>query len=338
MFGGLLREQSFEELRLRHYELTANGQEQQAIREAKEFYYSAGQQIRTALSDLDGAVKYIVDGGNTHPNRIDVCRGTTQLGLLEKNTPDHGQRQPMNASRGSLFGQTLQNAQPSASGQASTLDKPSNPFAKNFDAQSTFGKPSQLSSSPSPAFGQQRNPFASPPNSQLSGPIVNNLGAGASMEISSVGPSVSTKASLFGRNTVTTANPFGSTGTLTPSTQPPKHSFTASPGFQASPTINEALLGSSTNAQRDAQGRLTYWKGNSVSYVDNRPYFRRPDGKWERIWFPEQPKLDKDEELPKSMYTNSLEEDYRYLQQHGMFRTGLMPELPPKKEWCSWNF
>lgn len=33
----------------------------------------ANQQVQSVLSDLNGAIKYIIDGAHSHPNRLDIC-------------------------------------------------------------------------------------------------------------------------------------------------------------------------------------------------------------------------------------------------------------------------
>ncbi|KAL8833070.1 MAG: hypothetical protein Q9170_004532 [Blastenia crenularia] len=135
LFGGQPREQSFEELRQRHYELSSTGNQDQAIQEAKLLYSNADQQIQTVLSDLDGALKYITDAANQHPNRLDVCKAKGG---------DASQQQQPSGSFGS--------AAPSASGPRfgqPSFGQPSAP---------AFGKPSfGQAPAPAPAFGQPAN-------------------------------------------------------------------------------------------------------------------------------------------------------------------------------------
>lgn len=149
LFGGHPREQSFEELRLRHYELAAQGSQQQAIQEAQALVNNAEQQIQTALNDIDGAVKYIINGDNEHPNRLDVCKAKGAM-------PTQPQALAPNQQTTSTFGQ------PSSSGPAfgqpsapSAFGRPSAPsFGQPSAPNSTFGQPS------APAFGQPSQPAA----------------------------------------------------------------------------------------------------------------------------------------------------------------------------------
>lgn len=149
LFGGLPREQSFEELRMRHYELTAQGRQQEAVQEAQNLVSNAEQQMKTALNDLDGAIRYICDGENVHPNRIDTCKARDQLPTALKTS---SLSQPAFSQRPSApaFGQP---AVPPGFGQAS-----STPAFGQVSTTSTFGKPSApapgKASAPVSAFGQ----------------------------------------------------------------------------------------------------------------------------------------------------------------------------------------
>lgn len=123
LFGGQPREQSFEELRLRHYEFASAGNESQAIQEAQTLYNNAEQQIQKVLSDLNGALKYITDATNQHPNRLDVCK-----------------------AKGGEPSQLLQPSGVFQSGAGPPISGP------------TFGKPSfGQAAAPAPAFGQPTN-------------------------------------------------------------------------------------------------------------------------------------------------------------------------------------
>ncbi|KAI5282882.1 hypothetical protein KEM52_003562 [Ascosphaera acerosa] len=75
LFGGPEREQSFEEMRLRHYEAVAAGNPAPAIQHANALYAQAEGQMQTILANTAAAVKYVVDGVNQHPNRYDVMEG-----------------------------------------------------------------------------------------------------------------------------------------------------------------------------------------------------------------------------------------------------------------------
>ncbi|KAJ5820076.1 hypothetical protein N7474_005667 [Penicillium riverlandense] len=161
LFGGQPREQSMEEMRLRHYELAAAGNMNQAIQEAQALYEEATKQMDVALNDLNGAVKYIIDGGNEHPNRIDITEGkkgpdsapaASAPPASAFGQPSSAFGQPSNLGATSTWGkptpaQPSQPAQPSAFGQPSTMGQ-----QPGFGQPSTFGQPSGLNQGS--AFGQ----------------------------------------------------------------------------------------------------------------------------------------------------------------------------------------
>lgn len=150
LFGGV-REQSFEELRLRHYELSSIGNQQQAIIEAQALVESAEQQIKVALGDVDGAINYIINGENEHPNRIDICKA-------------HSQRVDGNNQLKPVFGQPSALNGPAAFQTAplttSTFGRPSTSFGQPSVTSSSFGKPSFLgqTSTQASTFAQPSNP------------------------------------------------------------------------------------------------------------------------------------------------------------------------------------
>ncbi|ESZ96648.1 hypothetical protein SBOR_2958 [Sclerotinia borealis F-4128] len=191
LFGGPTREQSFEEMRLRHYVAAASGNVQPAIQDAERLWEEADLQIRNALNDVDGAINYIIAADNEHPNRIDFCRqqatstdptpwaqrnvapsGNNAFGAPSQiTTSAFGQPPTQNGSTfahpptqdGSAFGQPpTQNG--SAFGQPSSQNSnafgvPSQGFvaAQQGGTPGGFGQPSNLGPKPSAfgtAFGQ----------------------------------------------------------------------------------------------------------------------------------------------------------------------------------------
>jgi len=49
--------------------LAAQGNHQQAIQEAQTLVNNAEQQMQNVLNDVDGAIKYVIDGENRHHER-----------------------------------------------------------------------------------------------------------------------------------------------------------------------------------------------------------------------------------------------------------------------------
>ena len=219
LFGGVQREQSFEELRTRHYELTAQGKQQAAVEEALTLVNNAEQQMKTALNDLDGAIRYICDGENQHPNRVDICRARGQLGdasgASSIPTPAFSQN-----SKASPFGQSAVLSAPGNRsgttnfGQASTVSALNNPSAP------AFGKPS----APASAFGQtSQSTFGTSSNTtfgQPSTPLsnLNNVSAPAFGQPAALGR----PTTVFGQSSSGLGQPsFGASAFGQPSSQAP---------------------------------------------------------------------------------------------------------------------
>ena len=427
LFGGYPREQSFEELRLRHYELAFQGNQQQAIQEAQSWFTSAQQQIQTALNDLEGAIKYMINGENEHPNRIDVCQGkgaastqTQGQGPFQQATSAFGQStsnpgfgkpsslgQPQSTtSQVPAFGQPTQFGRPSSNisqpassfGSSTALGRP---FGQSVNPTSAFGQPTTTASSfgqPSAltAFGQ-----GSPFGQQSVAPSVPGLPSSLGSNQQTVSgfqkstnvfgqPSAPAQTGSFGQPSKGFANPFGQQ--LAPSTSSPfgqSTSVVANPfakpaAVQAPGPFSQPSNSSSTSGQQPPQSsnvfgqpsnapgkgssqpaitainpvanlqprtqsqtahatfagdRLKTWKGKTVTYVENVPFTKAQNGELEKIHFPNgRPSLTKSPELPDDVYDEATKENYKFMMDHGSFKDGIMPNLPPKREWCKWDF
>ncbi|KAI4161075.1 MAG: hypothetical protein LQ342_005238 [Letrouitia transgressa] len=389
LFGGQPREQSFEELRFRHYELAASGNERQAIQEAQALYNNAEQQNQNALKNVDGALKYVLDAEHQHPNRYDICKAKggdpsqrqASAGFQPRNTQSTAAFGQQNVPQGpkattfgrpsapgpafgqpSTFGQnTSAFGQPSGLGKAPAFGQPSNPspFAAPTSSQSTamrqpsnpFGpQPTQ----PNNAFGQTSNSAGNPFATAPTGPSAfNQTAAPPSNAFSTAQPSNNTAVPLaFGQTSAMQKPPnmFGQTappqgqgvfGQNTQAAAPPsapKETPIPPLSGMAGPVPLGAQHPAST-AQRDAQGKLIRWNGQAVTYVDGDPYIKASDGGRARIFFPDGPPvLNKTQELPDEMYSAATKEAYQYVMQHGTFKDGVVPELPPKRAWCTWDF
>ncbi|KAE8356576.1 hypothetical protein BDV28DRAFT_154583 [Aspergillus coremiiformis] len=249
LFGGPQREQSFEELRLRHYEAAATGNAEQAAQEAQTLYAEALKQMEVILNDLDGAVKYIMDGINEHPNRIDITEGKTSPVSSQGPSP-FGQSaassqassafgQPSSLGNQSAFGKPSGFGQPSAFGQPSSLGQnsgfgqPSSGSAfgqpSGLGGQSAFGKPGfgQPSLGQPSAFGQpaalgQPSAFGQPSSFGTSAPstgaspfgVISNQNPGTGVGFGQAASTVSPFAQAANQQ------PATSTGFGQPSTTP----------------------------------------------------------------------------------------------------------------------
>lgn len=225
------------------------------------------------------------------------------------------------------FGQSLAPTQPSTFGQPSAPLQPS-----------AFGRPSIRN--PSPAFSQPATSGANNGFSQSSTAPPNPLGQPTAPSTTGIVKQPSIAApNPFGQRRSSTANqpvpsssqPFGPSNTVQPYTGP-----------AANPANVRSTSGQGTNGvqvQKDSQGKITSWKGTPVRYFDDEPCYKGNDGSWQRIWFPDGPPVFmKTVDPPEEAYDEPTKANYRHLKQTGTFKDGIMPTLPPKREWCSWNF
>ncbi|OJD23918.1 hypothetical protein ACJ73_04727 [Blastomyces percursus] len=388
LFGGPQREQSFEEMRAVHYAAAAAGNAQQAVQDAMKLYAETEAQIQTILNDTEGAVRYIIEGENTHPNRIDIIGGRTGSTPTPFGQPS-AFAQPSAApstATPSPFGQQSAFGKPSF-GQATPFGQPSTlgattqtaapfgqpsapaPFGQSPFAQaaqtpaSPFGKPSTTSS----PFGQiqsqnqqQQNPFGQPaaqqPFGQPQPPQQNPFDQQQQQTPNPFGqlqpqnpplghPSLSPFASKTPAQPTTQQSPFSAvpqpptTSTSIPSTA---LSQKAKPHLNPRPTLHgETCRDPVTN-------RLLSWKGQVVKYVDNEPCYQHPDdaGTFVRIFFPDgppRPEALRDTQAKAEDYTPEIEAIYRAVRASGWFGEGenatvKVPEVPPKGEWCGFDF
>lgn len=271
----------------------------------------------------------------------------------------------------SAFGQSV--APKSAFGQPS-FGQPSAPpaFGQN-SLTSVFGAPATLGSSQQSAFGQPSTLQQSAFNQQSVGTTQPSAFGKPSASASPFEQaSQPARTSGFGQTNPATTNPFGqpvanqstqafrqpsATGSGSghasiQSANAPMHTLTQpSNGFGnlSAPTTSTALsqptatLAASSKrrdpATRDAQGKLKTWNGEPVTYVDNEPCTKGNDGAWEKVCFPDgPPTLTKAEELAEVTYDESTKENYMFMRTHEAFKDGMMPSLPPRREWCNWDF
>ncbi|OCK80667.1 hypothetical protein K432DRAFT_442969 [Lepidopterella palustris CBS 459.81] len=266
----------------------------------------------------------------------------------------------------------------------------SGPFPGNNQPTSTFGQPSTFGT-PSGGFSQQSNP--SPFNQPSTGISTNPFNQPASalptagLFSRSTGPpstgifgqpstaapapnafnqpSISPSSGVFGQPSTTASNnaigrpsPLAGVGASTATPQEPMSATMTSPtGPPDGPA--SAASGIATYTTRDAQGRLTSFKGQPVRYINNLPYYQRhastgfspaKDAKenWERIWCTEgrgaanQPVEGRPEEYAGEV-GKALEVAYRVVKETGRFPVdesvgyAIMPEVPPRREWVGFD-
>ena len=223
-----------------------------------------------------------------------------------------GQASAPGQQQSSPFGQVSQPGQQ----QQSAFSQTSQPG----QAPSAFEKPSPFGSgNTGSAFGQQ-----STPNSQ---------------------PTAFGQGSTFGGSN--NASPFGQQQQQ-PASDQQQTPFSSSGGNKPSTTFGQstqiAHTGPPTAAHQKGQ-RISTWKGRQVTYEKDLPFYRNDQGKQERIWLPDgQDDVIGsviDVEAPPGTYDDALgaalKQVYDFVRDKGMFKDGVVPEIPPKREWVRWD-
>lgn len=283
--------------------------------------------------------------------------------------PTFGQQSAQN----STFGQPSF-GQPSAFNRPTTsFGQPSTTFEQPSMSNAAFGQPSSsspFSNQPTsmPAPTQLANPFRQAagssqplafgkPSSQqqtevFGKPSATNAGLFA-QPASQQATEVTAQNSAAPRNPFATAissssfntvdqnsngeasrNPFGPARFSQPAGTIGENSSASGPRA----TVVNGTTSSAAQIQKDNQGKVKVWNGKAVSYMNGEPCYRGSDGDWRRIWFPDgAPSLVNSESLPDTAYDGPTKENYDFVKANGCFKDGVMPLVPPKREWCGWN-
>lgn len=247
-----------------------------------------------------------------------------------------------------IIGGNTQSAQINPFAQAAPA-APSNPFGDT---------PTPIAPANPNPFGQQTsvapaaasNPFGKP-----------NISAPFSVTANPFGPVASAPAN---------SNPFGLTNNTSPPSdnpfskpQPIATSTTLNPFNATAPVMQngpETIGGSESNpyppgcgyqhpplrsyASFDARGVLNMFKGKPVTWrkdEEGAPEagFRNRDGTFQKICFPAgAPSYNKDTELGDDAYSDDIKAAYKHLRENRSFIGGVMPLVPPKREYCLWDF
>ena len=265
------------------------------------------------------------------------------------------------------FGKT---AQPSPFGQPSQqspflqpsttlpgFGQPTNSTASELVSNSAFGKASTTAST----FGQ---PPAHPSN-RFGGKPENNV---ADLDNPMTSPTFNPASRL-----PMSSNPFGVSVPTFPSnsgiTQMPRNSSavevavlppnnnnsssTPHPLTNKAPRplhYTETIPATAPTVTQPTTGKLQGYRGRRVQYINDSPCYERPDGKgWERIWFPQDGQTqdvvylgrqDKVADLvaEQERYTDEVTQQFAFLFDMGKFKDGKMPSVPPRREWCLYDF
>ncbi|KAJ5885231.1 hypothetical protein N7495_009741 [Penicillium taxi] len=404
LFGGPQREQSMEEMRLLHYQAVAAGNSQAAIQQAQTLWQESTQQMDAALKDLNGAVRYVIDGEKEHPNRIDMTEGSSgsqtqnvfaqtatpaaSNGAFGSPTPGWGQATQPAQTQPAPFGQSTQptpfgqSVQPTPFGQPSTLGQavgfgqPStlgsnstfggaqgsssgfsqsgfarainnpSPFGQGgmqtqTQTQTPFGQVNQNPNNASP-FGQpaaQPNPSPFGQPSQNANPFGQTQPQPAQSNFFSQPAPVSS-----GFGTVQSATPFGQPAAPQGVPTPPNNAGPQAWVTASNPNELAPIPKLEGETRRDPHtNRLVQWKGRPVQYLHEHPCYLHPQDNqtWVRIIFPEgppDPASLRDSQGKAEEYTPEIEAMYKFFHENGYWQDGIIPSVPPKAEWISYNF
>ena len=214
---------------------------------------------------------------------------------------------PQQAQTASPFGQPAPNVPPGNSPFGQPVSAPANPF----------GQPQQQPQQPA-------NPFGQPvPNNQ---PAVNPFG----QPITAPAPA---PATAFGQPSTSAAS-ASSAGPASGAQGPYGPNAT-----RQHPDIN-------SYSSRGPDKILRMFKGKPVAYEVPKggtkpvPVIRNFDGSMTKIWMPDgAPKYTSDTEADPAKYEDpNVQQQWRVFMETGRFAGGLMPEVPPKREFCAWDF
>jgi nucleoporin NUP42 len=231
-----------------------------------------------------------------------------------------------------------------------------NPFG---NTPAPFGAPSQASKNPFGAPSQPANPLGGPATAQ---PSPWGAAPAASSPFSNPPPTAQPLSNPFSNPQPTsqpapnpfsdpqpvsqpTLNPFANPAPSEP-VQPNASPFeAAAPAHQQSQPSTNGSISLTDHPQlsqystRDNEGRLLTWKDKRVIYKDGEPGTQNFDGTWQKIWFPNGPPLpNKWAEAEPEQYTEEVKKAYEYARKNGGFEGGMIPLIPPKQEWCRWDF
>jgi nucleoporin NUP42 len=284
-------------------------------------------------------------------------------------TPAFGQ--PAQPSGGNAFGQPsalgqkpnpfatqASNPNPFGQGPGVNATPASNPFGQNPQGDNTqpnpFGQPSRPTPQPpnpnpfgqpagQPAGQAAPNPFGQPsqPQANAPNPFAQNAPltkgfASSSMDTSVTNHSQATSVNSFQQ----TQNSGGlsSAATTNLGMQNPLSAGTTSGSGPYPPESSKQHPPAESYSSRGPGGRLTMWKGKPVTYKGDLPGIRNFDGSWNRIWCPDGPPgYYKDTEMPKEDYDQKAMVQWEPFLQAGQFKEGVMPDLPPQREFCLWD-
>jgi nucleoporin NUP42 len=261
---------------------------------------------------------------------------------------------PFGAPTGGSAVGTSNSATAPFSSFAGTASAFSQPQPQQQQAANPFGAPSNPpipSSFPTSSQPAQQNPFAQK-STQNSNPF-------SSQNPPSQQNPFGTTPTQLGATSPISVNPFAQT-TASQATAPNQFSPTQLPAtgspldVRQSSSVPQPLINGSTSvgpnvslqhpslesySNKAIGGKLNMFKGMRVVYKGDEAGYNARDGTWQKIWFPQgAPAPCKDTEMDDSKYDESIKTAYMHLHQSRSFQGGAMPMIPPRREWCMFDF
>ncbi|KAK0610118.1 hypothetical protein B0T17DRAFT_621390 [Bombardia bombarda] len=272
----------------------------------------------------------------------------------------------------SPFGQVAANTTPTANpfGQPAVPAPSANPFGRPPAASNPFGQPT-LAPAPAPttnpfgapaapapaapsglgqppALGQKPNPFGTPGFGQPA------AAAPAAPASNPFGQPLAQQQQQQQQQPPATTNPFGAPAgnafaslpaTTTPAAAAPGKGPYAADASRQHPDI-------SAYASNGPDGRLRMFKGKPVVWQVPKsspaaaagkevPVIRNFDGSSTRVWFPTgaPPYTTETEADDRAVYgREDVRRTWESFMQTGRWEGGSMPEVPPLREFCAWDF
>jgi len=242
----------------------------------------------------------------------------------------------------SPFAQAAAQGNPSPFGAAAGTPSTGGVFGKPAAAPSIFGQPSTAASASSNPFSQTKASDSMDTSSGATTLAQQQAPAAAPNPFQQARAGASVSANPFGQPSTAMSTPFGQTANgAAQATQ----AAPGRPGNPYGPDAKRQHPAIESYTTRDALTRkLLTFGGKNVMYQTGKdgvehPVTRNFDGSTVRIWFPDgPPPYYKDTELEDSAYDAATRRAYEEFMSMGKFAGGIMPELPPKREWCSWTF
>ncbi|KAK3312884.1 hypothetical protein B0H66DRAFT_382543 [Apodospora peruviana] len=233
--------------------------------------------------------------------------------------------------------------QPSATPAANPFGQPA-PVAAAAPATNPFGQPAATNNNPfgAPATNTppSSNPFGQPPAENPFGQPA--AAAAAAQQQPASNPFGQPAGNSFAGNT------FAS---ITPSPAPPAAAAPATTKVTGQdpyePGSSRQHPDMSSYSSKGADGRVRIFKGKMVTWQalpsnpgKEVPVLRNFNGSFARVWFPDGPPAysTETEGRPEDYADEKVMQQWGAFVNTGRFEAGIMPEVPPKREFCTWDF